>query len=214
MQLDRVLAVYHFHETHSVAIEAPPNRGFGAVRQVTLSEVPLFRALFTLRALPRTVLGKPIPAFDPHEPLVSWAMRAGFLMLAQVPDQEFVFGLIGQPWKLVGGRSANVGDVEEFMTFAAPGFVKVATNFWLEARAPASGTVLTTETRVWASDPTSRARFAWYWRFIHPGSAIIRREWLRAIKRRAEGKGVAASGRAGDSPVRVAGSGSAPEIEP
>jgi hypothetical protein len=31
-------------------------------------------------------------------------------------------------------------------------------------------------------------RFAIYWRRIHPGSDIIRRMWLRAIKLRAEGK--------------------------
>jgi hypothetical protein len=29
-------------------------------------------------------------------------------------------------------------------------------------------------------------QFAVYWRLIHPGSDIIRRMWLRAIKRRAE----------------------------
>jgi len=31
-----------------------------------------------------------------------------------------------------------------------------------------------------------RQRFQLYWRVIYPGSALIRRMWLRAIKQRAE----------------------------
>jgi hypothetical protein len=49
----------------------------------------------------------------------------------------------------------------------------------------AAGSVLSTETRVFATDPAGRRRFARYWRVIYPGSAIIRRMWLRAIARRA-----------------------------
>jgi hypothetical protein len=45
--------------------------------------------------------------------------------------------------------------------------------------------LLTTETRVFASGPAARRRFAIYWRVIYPGSAFIRRMWLRAIQERA-----------------------------
>lgn len=44
---------------------------------------------------------------------------------------------------------------------------------------------ITTETRVCANSSGPRRRFAAYWRVIYPGSAIIRRMWLRAIARRA-----------------------------
>jgi hypothetical protein len=47
-------------------------------------------------------------------------------------------------------------------------------------------TRLTTETRVYATDASSRRRFAGYWRVIYPGSALIRRMWLRAVRERAE----------------------------
>ena len=50
----------------------------------------------------------------------------------------------------------------------------------------ASHCSLTTETRVYAAGPRALRGFATYWRMIYPGSAIIRRMWLRAIKRRAE----------------------------
>ena len=48
------------------------------------------------------------------------------------------------------------------------------------------GSVLSTETRVFATDAAAHRAFATYWRTIYPGSAIIRRMWLRAIKQHAE----------------------------
>ncbi|MCA1563325.1 MAG: hypothetical protein LC804_24755 [Acidobacteria bacterium] len=46
---------------------------------------------------------------------------------------------------------------------------------------------LSTETRIWATDESARRRFGMYWRVIYPGSALIRRMWLRAIRKRAMG---------------------------
>jgi hypothetical protein len=48
------------------------------------------------------------------------------------------------------------------------------------------GSNVSTETRVHASTPRGRRYFAVYWRIIHPGSDIIRRMWLRAVRKRAE----------------------------
>jgi hypothetical protein len=50
----------------------------------------------------------------------------------------------------------------------------------------AGGTLVSTETRVYASTVSARRVFSVYWRVILPGSALIRQMWLRAIKRRAE----------------------------
>jgi len=58
-------------------------------------------------------------------------------------------------------------------------------NFRIEDASSAACT-LTTETRVYATDASTRRRLALYWRMIYPGSALIRRMWLRAIARRAE----------------------------
>ncbi|MGH7548130.1 MAG: hypothetical protein ACREMM_08140 [Gemmatimonadales bacterium] len=65
-------------------------------------------------------------------------------------------------------------------------------NFLIEPTGSA-GCVMTTETRVHATGARTRWRFGAYWFVIHPGSALIRRMWLRAIRRRAE----AAQGREG-----------------
>jgi hypothetical protein len=57
----------------------------------------------------------------------------------------------------------------------------------IEDAGPAACT-LTTETRVYATDASTRRRFALYWRVIYPGSALIRRMWLRAIAHRAQAR--------------------------
>jgi hypothetical protein len=48
------------------------------------------------------------------------------------------------------------------------------------------GTLLTTETRVRATDARSRALFSLYWLAIRIGSGLIRRDLLRAAAQRAE----------------------------
>ena len=74
---------------------------------------------------------------------------------------------------------------EDFKAIREPGFAIAAMNFLIEDAGPGACTV-TTETRVYAIDAPERRRFARYWRVIYPGSALIRRMWLRAVKRRAE----------------------------
>jgi hypothetical protein len=71
-----------------------------------------------------------------------------------------------------------------FQRALAPGFVLAAMNFAVAPDGPGRS-IVSTETRVFANSPTARRRFAAYWRIIYPGSAIIRRMWLRAIQRRA-----------------------------
>jgi hypothetical protein len=92
-------------------------------------------------------------------------------------------GAVGRFWK-ASGEVRRV-PAEEFVAFADPGFAKAAFNMHAEP-APGGGTLLTTETRIQGTDDTARRSFRRYWRLIHPGSAAIRRAWLRAIRRRAE----------------------------
>ena len=73
---------------------------------------------------------------------------------------------------------------QDFAALTAPGFAKAVMNFRIEDEG-GGWTRLTTETRIDATDSATRRRFAAYWRVIYPGSALIRREWLRAIRERA-----------------------------
>ena len=47
-----------------------------------------------------------------------------------------------------------------------------------------------TETRIFTPDADVKRKFGAYWLIVHPGSAFIRRMWLAAIRRRAEGPGL------------------------
>ena len=58
-------------------------------------------------------------------------------------------------------------------------------NFHIED-AGGSACLVTTETRIVATDPAARRKFGRYWRVIYPGSALIRKMWLRAVRQRAE----------------------------
>jgi hypothetical protein len=165
--LDEVLPEWHFRERHRARVNASPERVFAAVREVTLAEMPVARALIRLRGMRarRT------------RPMLDEMRDVGFAIEAEEPHKELVFASIGQPWKLRGGIRPHASD---FGTFADPGFAKMAFNFRLD------GGTLTTETRVFVTDARSRRLFRRYWLFIRPFSGLIRRMWLRAIVRRAE----------------------------
>lgn len=181
-RLDEFSPVYQFSERHSVEVDADPEQVFRAIRTVTPDEILLFRTLVWIRRLgrpgPESILSAP-----ERTPLVEVATRTSFLLLAEEPDRELVFGtlVLAPP----GFRPRERPTPEDYKRLSAPGFAKAVMNFRVEPRD--GGSLVSTETRVFATDPASRRRFAVYWRVIYPGSALIRRMWLRAIRLRAEG---------------------------
>ncbi len=183
--LDDVLPVYHFRTVHTALIRATPDRVFDAIRRTKPSEIPFFYALFALRSMPALLAGRHRAAFDDTQPLFKQAMGGGFVQLGEVPEQELVMGTIGQFWKLWGGKRLTMSNAGAFVAFAEPGYAKAAMNFLLYAQL-SDAVVVRTETRVFVPDPKIRQMFAVYWLAIYPGVALIRRMWLRAIRRRAE----------------------------
>ncbi len=186
MMLDELMPRFQFHEVHSVVIRAQPPQVFAAIKAVTPAEMMLVGALFALRALPSRLLGRgPGIRPAPGRPLLEQALQGGFVMLAEAPGQEIVLGTVGAFWALRGGPSVRLASAREFVDFTSPGYAKAAMNFSVEP-VDKGRTRLRTETRILPTDPTARKRFARYWRIVHAGSALIRRMWLGAIKRRAE----------------------------
>lgn len=182
--LDQALPEYDFRERHARYIDAPPERVDEAVRAVTIRDMPLARFLFALRAAPRRLRRKPSRFGEVDVPLLRLALDVAFGPLGDEPGDEVAIGMIGQPWKLAGGETRRFERPDEFTAFAEPGFVKAAMNFRFEPQG--KGTLLTTETRIRATDPAAQRRFQRYWLVIQPGSGLTRRSWLRAAERRAE----------------------------
>ena len=159
-KLDEIMPRWQFVERHEIRIAAPPERIYAAIRNVT-------RAARSVSSSPHNgPLHGALPREGEHPPRTRGqadprrrATRSGFRMLADDPPRELVIGTHVAP-----------------QTFAVMNF-----------RVNGDGLV-TTETRVFAQTDTARRKFAIYWRFIRPGSGIIRLSWLEAIKRRAEAR--------------------------
>ncbi len=181
-ELDRVAPSYQFHEVHSTIVRATPERVYRAIKEMTAREIFLFRALTWLRRLgrpgPESILNAP-----ERRPLLEVATSTSFLTLAD-SEREIVVGtVVVAP---AGTPRARPSTPAEFAALASrQGFALAAMNFAIAPR-PGGACLLSTETRVYATDEASRRRFAAYWRLINLGSAFIRVMWLRAIKRRAE----------------------------
>jgi len=180
-RLDEFMPAWQFSELHTTRVKATPERVFRAIREVTANEILFFRTLTWIRRLgrsgPESILNAP-----ERKPILDVATQTTFLQLAEEPNREIVLGtLVVAPRGTVISEPTPAG----FKALERPGFAKAAMNFHIEADG-AGGSILSTETRVYATDGASKRRFAAYWRVIYPGSALIRRMWLHAIVRRAE----------------------------
>jgi hypothetical protein len=185
--LDRFAPGWQFREVHSLRVPAPPARVYEAIQRVRADEIFLFRTLTWIRrggrAAPRSILNA-----GEGESLIDVATSTGFVRLADSAPHEMVIGTV------VMAPQGTRGELtpEVFQGQLAPGFALATMNFLVRPDGP-DGSLLTTETRVYANGPAAQRRFAVYWRMIYPGSALIRRMWLRAIWRRA----MEANGRTG-----------------
>jgi hypothetical protein len=183
-RLDEIIPAYQFAEFHECRIRASPARVYAAVWAVTAEEIRLFRLLTWIRS-PRRPWGRggeeSILNAPAKKPILRVATSSGFMLLADEPDREIVVGTI----VVAPRRHAAIGGPSAFAALDAPGYAKAVMNFHIED-AGGGWTRLTTETRVYATDASARRRFAGYWRVIYPGSALIRRMWLDAVRERAE----------------------------
>lgn len=183
-EIDRLMPEWHFSEFHETHVAAPPDRVWAAVKEVRGGEIRFLPFLTGLRSLNISrMLGRDVPPPAAQLPILQVALRGGFVLLAEESPREIVLGTCGAFW-WGGGRCPEVDGREPFLSFSQPGYAKATINY-LVAPAP-GGSRLTTETRVVATDPGALRRFSAYWRFIYPGSALIRRSWLAAVRRRAE----------------------------
>ncbi len=182
--LDVILPEYQFGEVHETLVCARPSETLRAAKEAAPDEMPLVRLLFGVRSLPAIFSRRGGLPSEGRLPLWDQMLDFGFVFLGEDPSREIAAGAIGQMWKPGGGTSPSVHGAREFAAFGEPGYARVAMNFSVEAEGDL--TRLRTETRVHCTDAGAQRNFGLYWRMIQPGSAVIRRSWLHAAKRRAE----------------------------
>ena len=167
MLIDRALPRYDEREYHQIEIHGERTEVYQTVRALDFSDSFLIRTLFRLRGLPATATN------------LDGLLQVGFLLVDEIPNVEFVLGLVGKFWTL---RAQILHmDAVQYTEFSQPGYAKLAWNFAIQE--PAPGLVrLSTETRIVCTDNRSRLRFKLYWFLIGRFSGLTRREMLRSVK--------------------------------
>jgi hypothetical protein len=162
-----------------------------AIRSVTADEIRFFRTLTWIRSphLKRATRESILtPSAD--RPILDAALASGFIVLAEDAERELVIGtIVAAPPEAVRGIPDDPAQIRDAIRrgwrIEGPGYARAALTFLIEDQGNGSCR-LTTEARVFATDSATSRKFAVYWRLIYPGSALIRRMWLDAIRRRAE----------------------------
>jgi hypothetical protein len=198
--LDELMPKYDVIERHRTLVAAGPDAVYAALRRADLAGAPLAKLLLAVRAMPSALIAllrSPGRAFArlpaAREPLpqrprafrLADFERAGFHVVAERVPEELVIGLLGKFWTPRGALCAPLS-AEDFHKGPPNGYALAGWNFTITAR-PDGLTELATETRVWCADD-ARVKFRSYWLLVRPGSGLIRRSMLAAIRREAEGR--------------------------
>ncbi len=177
-RLDQFMPVWQFREVHHVSIAAAPHRVMAAIRAVRADDITFLRTLTWIRrggdAPPELIDAAR------RESMIDLALHNGFISLADDPPRELVVGTV-----IIRPRDVRLPLTPQLFQQDLPPNFALATMNFLVTPDGGGGSIVSTETRVFANSDRARRRFAAYWRIIYPGSAIIRRMWLRAIEKRA-----------------------------
>jgi hypothetical protein len=160
-------------ERHESRVAASPQRVAEAVQQVRLMDMPIVRLLLVMRGI-RHSREMTLREFFGTPP---------FLILEEAPAQEIVIGDAGRPWRL--RERPSTPDPDQFRAPGQPGTMHVIAN--LRVDATEGGSLISTETWVETFGPRARWLFRAYWLIVGPFSALIRRQFLRAARKKAEG---------------------------
>jgi hypothetical protein len=180
ISLDDVIPGPHYRLCHSRVVDAPPGVVWDELHRVTMSALPVGWVLEAVRLFPARLVGRK------HERLAA----RSFLDVSPVPvlfserPHVVISAGLSQAWRLLGGSTPPQLDATALRAWSRPGWIKVGLEFRFQSMPV--GTLLSTETRVLATDERTRRAFAAYWFFIRAGSSAIRRELLRTVAHRAQ----------------------------
>jgi hypothetical protein len=179
--LDNAMPEYQFSERHSARVHAKPERVLQAVRQSTFRDMKSLMTLLKIRgaALRHDDSGAFRQWLD--KPVLDSFVASGYVLGGGTREIVACGGA-----NLAAGAPLRTRSVEEFSAYREPRAVKIAFAFYVEDAGDGWSTI-TAETRVFATDESSRSGLGRYWRLIVPGSGLLRRQWLNGIRQRAEG---------------------------
>jgi hypothetical protein len=162
--LDKYLPAYHFRNRHNLAMKHAGSDVFERLLHQKIDHW-LIRLLFRMRGLRST--GGSIMDLE----------KSGFVCLERSADNEIIFGIIS--------RSPTFGDCVEqfapaaFLSFSPAEYIKGVISFSL---ANENGRqILSTETRIFCTNPRLRNKFRIYWFFVGPFSSLIRKLALKQL---------------------------------
>ena len=163
--IDDWLPRYDVHERHEIDLPVSPERALELMPSLPAASGRIVRLLYGARGM---------TARD--ESLERFFLAHRFTVLSRSPT-EFVAGAVGAVWRPRGGL-VHLDGPDAWRNADLPGTIKAAVDF--RAEPTATGSRLSTETRVLASDARARRAFRLYWLVVGPFSALIRRRWLAA----------------------------------
>ncbi len=185
-ELNSFLPDYQWWTQHSIIINATPKTVILAFRELNNSDLGIARLLFTIRMLP-SMLFNPSYQVDMEAKELVWnsMLKIGFIELDGTNENTAILGFIGKPWKLKLSNSIRKDvNTQQFVSFIEPGYIKGVNSVIVKPHA--EGTLLTTETRVFATCQSAEKRFKPYWFFIKPFSGLMRINMLSSIAGKAK----------------------------
>jgi hypothetical protein len=163
-------------EHHALEMSVPPEVALAALADLRQGEIPIVRALMSMRGIP---VGE-------TRSLGEFFSTPPFVTLAEEPGRELVGGIAGPFWHFGRGRlPADLPSTPEAFRAALDGGRIAAIATFRADPLPSGGSRLWTETWAYAPARGDRRLFTAYWLLIGPFSAWIRRMFLTAARRRA-----------------------------
>ena len=131
-------------------------------------DMPVVRTLFRIRGIPHSK----------DMTLRQFCSTPPFLILQEDPPHEMVFGVV------VRWRPPALSTPEEFRAYEREGAIRAVGNFQIEAKE--SESLISTETWIETFGARARWLFRAYWLIVGRFSALTRREFLRAARKRVQ----------------------------
>lgn len=183
--VEQLMPDYEVAERHEITVAAPRALTYAAALDVDMERAPVVHAIFAGR---RILL--PHGDTAASQLTIRLLESIGWARLAEAPGREVVFGAVTQPWQ--GDVRFEPLPAAAFLAFDRPGYVKIVWTLAVDSLGPARSR-FRTETRVLATDATSRALFRRYWAALSPGIVLIRWQAIRLVRADAERRWRAAS---------------------